>query len=87
MTLLRPALRTRRLVHAGTIKLAIVMFIELTTLLLDLVAGPAGSLLGALGVLLVPTNVACHLGEPVCAEEVGELAVREGLGDVAVMCQ
>ena len=50
---------------------------------LDLVASPASGVLGARRELLRATNVAGHLGEPIGAEQVGELAVGESLGNVA----
>jgi hypothetical protein len=55
----------------------------LTRLTLDLVASPASGVLGARREFLGTTDVAGHLSEPVGAEQVGELAVGESLGDVA----
>ena len=55
----------------------------LTRLTLDLIAGPASSVLGARREVLGTTNVAGHLSEPVGAEQVGELAARESLGNIA----
>lgn len=55
----------------------------LTSLALDLFAGPASSLLGAWRELLVGTSVASHGSKPIGAEVVAILAVREGLGNIA----
>lgn len=55
----------------------------LTRLTLDLIAGPASSVLGARREVLGTTNVAGHLSEPVGAEQVGELAAGESLGNIA----
>ena len=58
--------------------------VELTRLALNLVAGPASSVLSAGREVLLSTSVTGHRGEPIGTEVVGELAVGESLGDVTV---
>ena len=56
--------------------------LSVTGLALDLLASPAGSVLGALRVFLVGANLASHAGDPLLAEGCTVLAVGEGLGQV-----
>lgn len=54
----------------------------LTILTLDLLPGPASSVLGTLRKLLAGTNVTCHEGKPVLAEVLAVFTVGESFGKV-----
>jgi hypothetical protein len=55
-----------------------------TDLTLDLLASPAGSLNGAGLEVSVLTSLLDHSGDPFSTVELGELAVRESIGEVAI---